>query len=145
MKNLNELTYNKKTSEETKEYMKSPPVLVPSQQDKHFKLYVLTNSQTLESALMHAQRERKQDTSACLPWSINEVRHQKFPTPIGSSLISWALLYVVIRHQADGFVEADGFIFTTRYTADRSSVYQLDDRGQADNMHSYRSLWGLLL
>jgi len=51
------------------------------------------------------------------------VRRQKFPTSIGSSLISWALVYVVIKHQADRFVEADGVIFTTRYTAEIEVVF----------------------
>jgi hypothetical protein len=41
-----------KAFEEIKEYMKSPPVLVPPQQGKPFKLYVWTDSQTIGSALM---------------------------------------------------------------------------------------------
>ena len=41
-----------KVFEEIKEYMKSPPVLVPPQQGKYFKLYVSTDSQTIGSALM---------------------------------------------------------------------------------------------
>ena len=41
-----------KVFEEIKEYMKFPPVLVPPQQGKPFKLYVLANSQTIGSALM---------------------------------------------------------------------------------------------
>ena len=41
-----------KTFEEIKEYMKSPPMLVPPQQGKPFKLYVLVDSQTIESTLM---------------------------------------------------------------------------------------------
>ena len=36
----------------TKEYMKRPPVLVPPQQGKPFKLYVSADSQTIGSALM---------------------------------------------------------------------------------------------
>ena len=41
-----------KAFEEIKEYMKSPPMLVPPQQGKPFKLYVSTDSQTIGSALM---------------------------------------------------------------------------------------------
>jgi hypothetical protein len=41
-----------KAFEEIKEYMKSPPVLVPPQQGKPFKLYVSANSQTIGLALM---------------------------------------------------------------------------------------------
>ena len=41
-----------KAFEEIKEYMKSPPVLVPSQQGKPFKLYMSVDSQTIGSALM---------------------------------------------------------------------------------------------
>ena len=52
IKNLNGVTYNKKMFEEIKEYMKSPPVLVPPQQGKPFKLYVSADSQTIGSALM---------------------------------------------------------------------------------------------
>ena len=37
---------------EIKEYMKSPPVLVPPQQGKPFKLYVSVDSHTIGSALM---------------------------------------------------------------------------------------------
>ena len=42
----------RKAFEQIKEYMKSPPVLVPPQQGKPFKLYVLADSQTIRSALM---------------------------------------------------------------------------------------------
>ena len=38
--------------EEIKEYMKCPPMLVPPQQGKPFKLYMSAGSQTIESALM---------------------------------------------------------------------------------------------
>ena len=41
-----------KAFKEIKEYMKSPPVLVPPQQGKSFKLYVSVDSQTIGSALM---------------------------------------------------------------------------------------------
>jgi hypothetical protein len=41
-----------KAFEEIKEYMKSPPVLVPLQKDKPFKLYVSADSHTIGSALM---------------------------------------------------------------------------------------------
>ena len=41
-----------KVFEEIKEYMKSPPVLVPPQHGKPFKLYVSADSQTIGSALM---------------------------------------------------------------------------------------------
>ena len=41
-----------KVFEEIKEYMKSPPVLVPPQQGKPFKLYVSADSQTIGLPLM---------------------------------------------------------------------------------------------
>ena len=41
-----------KTFEEIKEYMKCPPVLVPPQQGKSFKLYILSDDQTIRSTLM---------------------------------------------------------------------------------------------
>ena len=41
-----------KAFEEIKEYMKCPPVLVPPQQDKPFKLYVSADNQTIRSALI---------------------------------------------------------------------------------------------
>ena len=41
-----------KSFEEIKEYMKCPPVLVPPQQGKPFKLYVSADSQTIGLALM---------------------------------------------------------------------------------------------
>jgi hypothetical protein len=41
-----------KAFEEIKEYMKSPPVLIPPQQGKPFKLYVAADSYTIGSALM---------------------------------------------------------------------------------------------
>ena len=41
-----------KAFEEIKEYMKSPPMVVPPQQGKPFKLYVSAGSQTIGSALM---------------------------------------------------------------------------------------------
>ena len=41
-----------KAFEEIKEYMKYPPVLVPAQQGKPFKLYVSADDQTIGSALM---------------------------------------------------------------------------------------------
>ena len=41
-----------KAFEEIKEYMKSPPMLVPPQQCKPFKLYVSAYSQTIGSALV---------------------------------------------------------------------------------------------
>ena len=41
-----------KTFEEIKEYIKYPPVFVPPQQGKLFKLYVSADSQTIGSALM---------------------------------------------------------------------------------------------
>jgi hypothetical protein len=41
-----------KAFEEIKKYMKSPPVLVPPQQGKPFKLYVSADSQTIRSSLM---------------------------------------------------------------------------------------------
>ena len=41
-----------KAFEEIKEYMKCPPVLVPPQQGKPFKLYVSANDEMIGSALM---------------------------------------------------------------------------------------------
>ena len=41
-----------KAFDEIKEYMKCPPVLVPSQQGKPFKLYISADDQTIGSALM---------------------------------------------------------------------------------------------
>ena len=41
-----------KAFEEIKEYMKFPPVLIPPQRGKPFKLYVSVDSQTIRSALM---------------------------------------------------------------------------------------------
>ena len=41
-----------KVFEEIKEYMKSPPMRVPPQQGKPFKLYVSADSQTIGCALM---------------------------------------------------------------------------------------------
>ena len=48
-----------KAFEKIKEYMKSPPVLVPPQQGKPFKLYVLADSQTIRSALMQEFEGKK--------------------------------------------------------------------------------------
>ena len=52
IKNLNGVTYNKKTFEEIKEHMKCPPVLIPPQQGKPFKLYISADDKTIGSALM---------------------------------------------------------------------------------------------
>ena len=41
-----------KVFQEIKEYIKRPPMLVPPQQGKPFKLYVSANDQTIGSALM---------------------------------------------------------------------------------------------
>ena len=41
-----------KAFDEIKEYMKSPPVLVPPQRGKPFKLYMSTNNHTIGSALI---------------------------------------------------------------------------------------------
>ena len=41
-----------KAFEEIKEYMKCPPILVPPQQGKPFKLYILAVDQTIGSAQM---------------------------------------------------------------------------------------------
>ena len=41
-----------KAFEEIKEYMKSPPMLVPPQQGRPFNLYMLADSQTIGSAMM---------------------------------------------------------------------------------------------
>jgi hypothetical protein len=52
IKNLNGGDVQQKAFEEIKQYMKSPPVLVPPQRGKPFKLYVSVDSQTIGSALM---------------------------------------------------------------------------------------------
>jgi len=49
-----------KAFEEIKEYMKSPPVLVPPQQGKPFKLYVLADSQTIGLTLMQEFEGKEQ-------------------------------------------------------------------------------------
>jgi hypothetical protein len=41
-----------KAFDEIKQYMKEPPVLVPPQLDKPFKLYVAADTQTIGSALI---------------------------------------------------------------------------------------------
>ena len=48
-----------KAFEEIKEYMKCPPVLVPPQQGKPFKLYVSADSQIIGSALMQKFEEKE--------------------------------------------------------------------------------------
>ena len=48
-----------KAFEEIKEYMKCPPVLVPPQQGKPFKLYMSANDQTIGSALMQEFEEKE--------------------------------------------------------------------------------------
>jgi hypothetical protein len=45
--------------EKIKEYIKSPPVLVPPQQGEPFKLYVSTDNQTIGSALMQEFEGKK--------------------------------------------------------------------------------------
>jgi hypothetical protein len=42
-----------KAFDQIKEYMKEPPVLVPPQLNKPFKLYVAADTQTIGSALIH--------------------------------------------------------------------------------------------
>ena len=49
-----------KAFEEIKEYMKCPPVLIPPQQGKPFKLYVSANNQTIGSALMQESEGKEQ-------------------------------------------------------------------------------------
>jgi hypothetical protein len=41
-----------KAFNEIKEYMKEPPILVPTQLNKPFKLYVVADTQTIGSALI---------------------------------------------------------------------------------------------
>jgi hypothetical protein len=48
-----------KAFNEIKEYMKEPPVLVPPQLNKPFKLYVADDTQTIGSALIQEFKERK--------------------------------------------------------------------------------------
>ena len=48
-----------KAFEEIKEYMKCPPVLVPPQQGKPFKLYISANSQTIGSALIEFEGKER--------------------------------------------------------------------------------------
>ena len=52
IKNLNGVMYNKKTFEEIKEYMKYPPVLIPPQQGKPFKLNISADDHTIGLTLM---------------------------------------------------------------------------------------------
>ena len=46
--------------EEIKEYMKCPPVLVPSQQGKPFKLYISADDKTIGSALVQEFEGRRE-------------------------------------------------------------------------------------
>ena len=48
-----------KTFEEIKEYMKCPPMLVPPQQGKPFKLYISADDKTIELALMQEFEEKE--------------------------------------------------------------------------------------
>ena len=52
IKNLNGGNEQQKAFEEIKEYMKSPPVLIPPQKNKPFELYISADDQTIGSALM---------------------------------------------------------------------------------------------
>ena len=52
IKNLNGGDIQQKAFEKIKEYIKSPPVLVPPQQGKPFKLYVSVDNKTIGSALI---------------------------------------------------------------------------------------------
>jgi hypothetical protein len=54
-----------KAFNEIKEYMKEPPVLVPPQLNKPFKLYVAANAQTIGLALIQ-EFERKERVVAHL-------------------------------------------------------------------------------
>jgi hypothetical protein len=49
-----------KAFDEIKQYMKEPPVLVPPQLDKPFKLYVAADTQTIESALIQEFEGKEQ-------------------------------------------------------------------------------------
>ena len=59
IKNLSGVT-QQKAFEEIKEYMKCPPVLVPPQQSKPFKLYVSVDSQTFGSTLIQEFEGKEQ-------------------------------------------------------------------------------------
>ena len=59
IKNLNGGDVQQKVFEEIKEYMKCPPMLVPPQQGKPFKLYVSADYQTIGSALMQKFEEKE--------------------------------------------------------------------------------------
>jgi hypothetical protein len=48
-----------KAFDEIKQYMKEPPVLVPSQLNKPFKLYVAANTHTIGSALIQEFEEKE--------------------------------------------------------------------------------------
>jgi alpha-N-acetylglucosamine transferase len=48
-----------KAFNEIKEYMKEPPVLVPPQLNKPFKLYVAADTQTIGSALIQEFEEKE--------------------------------------------------------------------------------------
>ena len=48
-----------KTFDEIKEYVKSPPVLVPPQRSKPFRLYVSVDNHTIGSALMQEFKEKE--------------------------------------------------------------------------------------
>jgi hypothetical protein len=54
-----------KAFNEIKEYMKEPPVLVPPQLNRTFKLYVAADAQTIGSALIQ-EFEGKERVVACL-------------------------------------------------------------------------------
>jgi hypothetical protein len=49
-----------KAFNEIKEYMKEPPVLVPPQLNKPFKLYVVADTQTIGSTLIHEFEGKKE-------------------------------------------------------------------------------------
>jgi hypothetical protein len=49
-----------KAFDEIKQYMKEPPVLVPPQLDKPFKLYVAADTQTIGSALIQELKGKEQ-------------------------------------------------------------------------------------
>ena len=68
-----------KTFEEIKEYMKCPPVLVPSQQGKPFKLYISVDNRTIGSALMQ-EFEGKERVVFYLSRSLLDLETRYSPT-----------------------------------------------------------------
>jgi len=88
-----------------------------------------------------------EDTSACLPW-LDMVRQWSASSEVpylhrliinfmgprlcGDQTSSWQICW-----------SRWSYFYYQIHCRDRSCFHRLDDKGQADNMHSYRSLWGL--